>query len=64
MMTEITDCDGDEDDLYLHLHTKFHLPMHFYSMNETQTSSREAHVNVTNSLIKINFRIRTRNHSL
>jgi len=37
--------------------------MHFYSMNDTQTSSREAHVNVTNSLIKINFRIRTRNQS-
>jgi len=32
--------------------------------DETQTSSREAHVSVTNSLIKINFRIRTRNQSV
>jgi len=34
-----------------------------YSMNDTQTSSREAQVNVSNSLIKINFRVITRNHS-
>ena len=42
---------------------KFYLPMHFYSMNDTQISSREAHVNMIYSLIKINFRIRTRNQS-
>jgi hypothetical protein len=65
MMTEITMTLKVMKMAFMFIfHMKFHVPMHFYSINYTITSSREAHVNVTNSLIKINFRIRTRNQSV